>query len=153
MDYTGHLVRLDRGSENTILGGIQKYLRLEHIDAIASDEPSVSNQRIKSWWEFFKKNRSSRRMNHFKDLIDEGIYDPTINYQKMCLYFTFSGLLQQELDEIKSMWNNHCIRNSREAECSGGKPDVLYYTPSQSGGIESKLPLNHTDLELVKQNI
>ena len=71
-----------------------------------------------------------------------------LNYQKVCLYFTFSGLLQQELD----MWNNHCIRNSREAECPGGNPDVLYYTPSQSGDIECKLPLNHTDLELVKQN-
>ena len=92
-------------------------------------------------------------MNYIKDLIDEGIYDPTINYQKMCLYFTFSGLLQQKLDEIKGMWNNPCIRNSREAECLGGKPDVLYYTPSQSGGIEYKLHLNHADLELVKQNI
>ena len=38
------------------------------------------------------------------------------------------------------------------AEGPGRKPDVLYYTPSQSGGIECKLPLNHTDLELVKQN-
>ena len=71
----------------------------------------------------------------------------------MCLYLTFSGLLQQELDEIKSMWNNPCIRNSREAECRGGKPDVVYYTPSHPGGIECKLPPNHTDLELVKQNI
>ena len=92
-------------------------------------------------------------MNYFKDLIDEGLYDPTINQQKMFLYLTFSGLLQQELDEIKNMWNNHCIRNSREAECPRGKADVLYYTPSHSGGIECKFPLNHTDLELVKQNI
>ena len=148
------LVRSDRGSENTILGGILKYLRREHGDAVAGDEsfrygPSVSNQRIESWWAFFKKSRSSWRMNYFRDLIDEGIYDPTVNYQKMCLYFTFSGLLQQELD----MWNNHCIRNSREAEYPGGNPDVLYYTPSQSGDIECKLPLHHTDLELVKQNI
>ena len=71
----------------------------------------------------------------------------------MCLYFTFSGLLQQELDEIKGMWNNPCIRNSREAKCPGDKPDVLYYTPSQSGGIEHKLHLNHAHLELIKQNI
>ena len=89
-------------------------------------------------------------MNYFKDLIVKGIYDPTINYQKMCLYLTFSGLLQQELDEIKSMWNNHSIRNSREAECSGGKPDVLYYTPSNSGSIEYKFLLNHTGLEFAK---
>ena len=76
-------------------------------------------------------------MNYFKDLIDKGIYGPTINYQKM----------------FQSMWNNHCSRNSREAEGPGGKPDVLYYTPSQSEGIECKLPLNHTDLKLVTQNI
>ena len=101
-------VRSDRGSENTILGGIQKYLRREHNDAVAGDEifrygPFVSNQRIESWWYFFKKSRSSWWMTYFKDLIDEGIYDPTINYQKMCLHLTFSGLLQQELDEIKNM--------------------------------------------------
>ena len=51
------------------------------------------------------------------------------------------------------MWNNHCIRNSRKAECLGGKPDVLYNTLSHSGGIECKFSLNHTDLELFKQNI
>ena len=113
------LVRSDRGSENTILGGTLKYLRREHGNAVAGDEsfrygPSVSNQRIESWWAFFKKNRSSWWMNYFKDFMDDGIYDPTINYQKLCLYFTFSGLLQQELDENKSMWNNHCIsRRSR----------------------------------------
>ena len=78
------LVRSDRGSENTILGGIQKYLRREYSDNVAGDEsfrydPSVSNQRIESWWEFFKKNRSSWWMNYFKDLIDEGLYEPTIN--------------------------------------------------------------------------
>ena len=151
-------VRSDRGSENTILGEIQKYLRREHNDAVAGDEifrygPFVNNQRIESWWDFFKKSRSSWWMTYFKDLIDEGIYDPTINHQKMCLYFTFSGLLQQDLDEIKNMWNNHCIRSSREAECPGGKPDVLYYTPSYSGGTECKFRLNHTDPELVKQNI
>ena len=48
------------------------------------------------------------------------------------------------------MRNNHCIR---EAECPGGKPDVLYYTPSHLGGIECKLPLSRTDLESFKQNI
>ena len=89
-------------------------------------------------------------MNYYKDLTVKGIYDPTINDQKMCLYLTFSGLLQQELDEIKSMWNNHSIRNSREAECSRGKPDVLYYTPSNSGSIQCKFLLNHADLEFVK---
>ena len=54
------LVRSDRGSENTIHGGIQKYLRREDSDTVAGDEsfryrPFVSNQRIESWWAFFKK--------------------------------------------------------------------------------------------------
>ena len=86
-------------------------------------------------------------------MIDEGIYDPTISYQKMCLYFSFCGVLQSELDEVKVMWNNHYIRHSREAECPAGKPDVLFYTPTFSGGIDCKFPMNLVDLELTKSVI
>ena len=59
LSLIARLARSDRGSENTILGGIQKYLPREHSDSLACDESfrygsSVSNQRIESWWVFFK---------------------------------------------------------------------------------------------------
>ena len=58
------------------------------------------------------------------------------------LVFFFDGLLQTELDDMKRMWNNHTIRNSREAESPGGKPDVLFYTPEATGGKNKSVPLN-----------
>ena len=38
LNLTPRLFLSDRGSENTILGGIQKYLRREHSDTVAGDE-------------------------------------------------------------------------------------------------------------------
>ena len=48
------------------------------------------------------------------------------------------------------MWNNHTIRNSREAESSGGKSDVLFYTPEVTGGENEPVPLNERSFHIVK---
>ena len=48
------------------------------------------------------------------------------------------------------MWNNHTIRNSREAESTGGKPDVLFYTPEATGGKNKSVPLNERSIQVVK---
>lgn len=44
--------------------------------------------------------------------------------------------------------------NSTEEDYPGGKPNVWwYYTSSHSGGIGCKFSFNHTDLDLIKQDI
>ena len=48
------------------------------------------------------------------------------------------------------MWSNRIIRNSREAEFPGGKPDVLFYTPEATAGENKSLPLNERSLQVVK---
>ena len=68
----------------------------------------------------------------------------------MCLFYSFHGLLQTELDDVKRMWNNHTIRNSREAESLGGKPDVLFYRPEVTGGENKSVPLNERSLHVVE---
>ena len=55
--------------------------------------------------------------------------------------FCFSGILQSELDNIKEMQNNHRIRNNRNAECPGGRPDVLYFNPAAAGAADYKFRL------------
>ena len=44
------------------------------------------------------------------------------------------------------MCNNHTIRNSREAESPGAKPDVLFYTQEAAGGENKSVPLNERSL-------
>lgn len=51
------------------------------------------------------------------------------------MWFCFESVLQDELDKDKDHRNNHCIWPSRNTTVSG-VPDVLYYLPQQSGGIE-----------------
>ena len=48
-------IRSDRGSENVIIGGIQRFFRRNHTDNLSNRVsfrygPSTRNQRIESWW-------------------------------------------------------------------------------------------------------
>ena len=44
-------------------------------------------------------------------------------------------------DNIKGMWNSHSTRNSINAECTGGRPGVLYFNPAVAGATNYKFPL------------
>ena len=56
-------------------------------------------------------------------MVDKRIVDLTSDLEKECLWFCFSYLLQNILDEIKENWNTHRIRGSRH-DTVKGRPDV-----------------------------
>ena len=39
------------------------------------------------------------------------------------------------------MWNSYRIKNSKNLECPGGGPDVLYFDPAVAGATDYKFPL------------
>ena len=47
--------------------------------------------------------------------------------------YTFSPLLQYELDQVKLQWNTHYIRRTRHDNIPG-RPDELFFLPELSGG-------------------
>ena len=47
-----------------------------------------------------------------------------IYIQNVC-DFLFSESYKQELDETKELWNNHRIREVKNAECPGGIPNFI----------------------------
>ena len=94
-------------------------------------------------------NFEKAKLTLLKDLQDERLFDPSLNHHKECMKFCFSGILQSELDNIKEKWNNHHIRNSKNAECPGGKPDVLYFNPVAAGVTDYKFPLAGEKLDQV----
>ena len=149
-------IRADRGSENSIVGGIQMFFKETSTNETGTDMcfrygPSTRNQRIESWWSIFRRNRCSWWINFFKDLCDESIFDPSIPYHQEFLRFCFVTLLQVELDETKNLWNSHYIRKSRNAEAPPGRPNVLYFTPHLSNGEDFKNPINDLDLNIAKE--
>ena len=78
----------------------------------------------------------------------ENIFDTSLTYHVEFLRFCFLGILQEELDETRRLWNNHFKRKSGNAECPGGWPDVLFYTPSLAGGKDCRSPFVEADVSL-----
>ena len=75
--------------------------------------------------------------------------DTSLTYHLKFLRFCLLRILQEELDETRRLWNNHFKRKSRNAECPGGRPDVLFYNPSLVGGRDCRSPFVEADVNLV----
>ena len=147
------LIRSDRGTENIILGGMQRFFRRIHTDlqsGISSFRygTSTSNQRIESWWSQCRKSRMDWWINYFKDLRDKDVFDVSISYHLQAIRFCFMDILQKELDEYLGLWNSHRIRSTRNSECPGGRPDVLFYLPSTVNGQQGGLTVSTQELSL-----
>ncbi len=146
-------IRSDHGTENVNICGIQRYLRRGFNDDMSGENsflfgPSTSNQRIEAWWSFLKKSRVIWWINLFKDLIDGGDLDVTIPAHLDCVKWCFTGVLQTELDKVKERWNNHVIRKCSSTNAPNGKPDVLYFLPSRSGGRHCAFPGNMAEIQM-----
>lgn len=133
------LTRTDYGTENSQVVAIQCFFQ--------SDEEghkygtSTRNQRIENWWSHFRKSSSGWWINFFKDLRDGEAVDFKSSLHKECLWFCFQGVLQASLDKIKEYWNTHYIRSSRH-ETIAGSPDLLFYLPEHSGGMDCLVPVS-----------
>ena len=107
---------------------------------------SIVNQRIEAWWSYLRKVFLQRWNNCFKDLIEEGLFDPSDEVDQECLRFSFYGILQDELDEIMKAWNQHQIRRIRMSECSNGVPDVIDFLPNRYGKENRRDEIEDADL-------
>lgn len=148
-------IRCDRGTENIVVGGIQRYFRRNNLDRHSGHlsfryGPSTRNQRIEAWWSIFRKNRANWWINFFKDLCENTPFDPSINFHVECLRYCFMGLIQSELDETTKLWNNHRIRKSRNSECPPGRPNVLFFSPEIHDSNSYGLPLLDNEYEIAK---
>ena len=148
-------VRTDRGTENVIICGCQRFFRRNFTDSASGQHsfqygPSTRNQRIESWWSIFRRNRANWWINFFKDFCEAGFYDPSIPLHIECARFCFMGLIQTELDETVKLWNCHYIRKTRGSECPPGRPDALFAMPERSGGTDCKFEINQRDIECAK---
>ena len=108
------LLRTDNGTENALMAGMQAYFRSNGEDDLAGCKAhrygsSPVNQRIECWWSFLRKNRSNWWINFFKNLVKTGDLDTSNDMQKECLWYCFSGLLQQDFNTVKQNWNTHYI--------------------------------------------
>ena len=90
-------------------------------------------QRIESFWSQLRRLVVQFWITFFKDMRDLGQLDNSNPMHIDCLRFCFGQLVQSELDQAVHLWNNHCIRRQRFAECPSGIPNIIYHTPHLYG--------------------
>ena len=66
-------------------------------------------------------------------MIAQNIFNPSIVYHVVCLRFRFITLLQNDLNEVKFMWNSHYIRSQTNSECPSRKANVIHHTFVEPG--------------------
>uniref|UniRef100_A0A7M5WYP7 Uncharacterized protein n=1 Tax=Clytia hemisphaerica TaxID=252671 RepID=A0A7M5WYP7_9CNID len=86
-------------------------------------------------------------------MIDDGLYDPSLNYHLQCARFCFTGVIQQELDEFRKIWNTHRIRHVNNSECPAGKPDLLYDLSARYGGRDCRFDILGQDLDALTDDM
>ena len=103
-------VRTDNGTENGVIAVMQCLFR-DDLKAHMYGRSTV-NQRIEGWWSYLRRNRSTWWINFFTDLIETGDFTPGNEVEMECLWYCFSGVIQQDLDFVIEHWNTHTIRPS-----------------------------------------
>ena len=88
-------VRADRGVENSLIAGVQRFFsrREENADGSFIFGKSTGNQRIEVWWSYLNKLFLGCWISYFKDFIDEGTFDTSDPIQSQCIRFYFYGYL------------------------------------------------------------
>ena len=61
-------------------------------------------------------------------------------------WYTFSPLLQYELDQVKLQWNTHYIRRTRH-DTIPGRPDELFFLPELSGGQNQGTHISDSEID------
>ena len=121
----------DLETENELAAPIQCFFRnnLEAHQYVASPR----NQRIEGLWSQLSKQKTNWWRNFLKDLVSRYIFDSKDTFQVEALWFSFPGLLQEELNFVMQHWNTYSIRKNRFGTFAG-RPDALYYVSESFGG-------------------
>jgi len=149
------ILRADRGTENSLISGIQPYLRDGHSDSLAREKSfmhgkSTSNQRIERFWGHVRKNCAQFWMNLFKNMIDRQLFDNSNPIHIDCIRYCFMDLIQQDLNKVVKEWNLHPIRKQKN-DGVFGKPEILYTQSDRFGGEECGLPIDMESINTCKE--
>lgn len=134
------LLRTDAGTENGIMAAIHSYIHQSCSKHIYGK--STSNQRIEALWSHFKP-ACLQYADIFRYLVQQQLYHQGHELLTAALRFSFMDLIQQSLNQFKSYWNVHHVRQS--SEMPGGVPNVLFYmrpslstSPSDGDLVEAR---------------
>ena len=68
-----------------------------------------------------------------------------------CLWFCFSGLIQQDFDRVKEQWNSHYVRGSRY-DTVKGRPSEMFYLPKLHNTEYFIAPVSAQQCDYITEN-
>ncbi|ROL50293.1 hypothetical protein DPX16_19097 [Anabarilius grahami] len=150
-------LRTDCGTENGTMVAIHCALRAQHTDDFAGAHShmygtSTANQRIESWWSFFRKQRTQFWIELFSDLRERHLFNGSHEH-KCLLRYVFLSILQKDLDEYRELWNNHTIRPVRQSCCHSGKPEAMYYLPHRFNARDCGFPVSQEVIQEFEETL
>ena len=138
------LLQTDCGTENVLMAAIQIRLHASvHAHRYSS---SVANIRIENWWSHNRKGYTCWLIKFFKDMVVTGEFDLGNTLHMELAWYTFSPLLQYELDQVKLQWNTHYIKRTRH-DTILGMPDELFFLPELSGGQNQGTHISDSEID------
>jgi len=117
-------VRTDCGTENVMIAVIKSAVVQSATAHVYGTSPG--NQRIESWWSFFRRSHSQWWIDLLQSFVDGNAFHPGHVRETDLMHFCFMRVLQSNLDEVRHQWNTHRTRPSLNVRCPAGVPDVMY---------------------------
>jgi len=139
-------LRTDCGTENVLIAAIQSFMSGSYAYGTSS-----GNQRIESWWSFYRRKYREWWTDLFSSLVASGSFHPRNVRATDCLRFCFMNLVQQDLDVVCRQWNTHRIRPTAGATYPAGVPDGLYYLPSPPATNRLRIGVQRLPAEVMEQ--
>lgn len=146
-------LRLDNGTENTHVVQMQKCLRHSSNESgtdCVTLGPSTGNQRIERWWATLRSECVQFWMDHFDQLEADGHFADSF-LDKSLIQFCFQNVIQGELNETVTAWNDHRIRPSHNPRSPNGRPTVMYAVPDLYDAQEFLQPVNQREVEICQE--
>lgn len=145
-------MRSDLGTENTLVKQMQIELREAYCES--SRPPfltgkSCANQRIEAWWAMLRKENCEFWISYFRQLIHEGFFSGDL-VDKELIRFCYMEIIQNELDEVASLWNHHRIRKSKMATVPGGRPVNMFFAAETYNVMDYLVPIPIDHVQALK---
>ncbi|XP_041931226.1 uncharacterized protein LOC121694889 isoform X2 [Alosa sapidissima] len=128
------ILRSDRGTENVHANRLQMFFREDdtgevHGTPCVIQGRSTANQRIESWWGMYRRQNVDYWRDVFREFQATGDFSGDF-IDKGLIQFCFLKIVQEELDTVVRMWDNHRIRpGSNGRDLYHGKPVMMYNVP------------------------
>ncbi|XP_077862084.1 uncharacterized protein LOC144343388, partial [Saccoglossus kowalevskii] len=100
---------------------------------IRAEQTFFANQRIECFWSFLLRSWTEWWRQYFASMVEERLFSSRNHLHKCLIRHCYLEIVQIELDQVITQWNNHPIRHQKELHVPCGIPNILYHCPELSG--------------------